>query len=83
MVKEKTMLDLYYSETCPYCQKVLTYFKENNIDFCPKEVTNPINYDELITLGKAAQVPFLSDTERGVRMYESDRIIDYVKNLRK
>lgn len=77
------MLELYYSQTCPYCRKVLSFFEENDIDFVPKEVSDPLNYDELMRLGKIAQVPFLVDTENDEQMYESDIIIDYVKNLNK
>ena len=75
------MLNLYYSETCPYCKKVLTYFDENDIKYEKKEVSDPKNYEELLNLGKIAQVPFLSDTDHNKQMYESDIIIDYVKNL--
>lgn len=77
------MLELYYSQTCPYCRKVLSFFEENDIDFVPKEVSDPMNYDELMRLGKIAQVPFLVDTDNDEQMYESDIIIDYVKNLNK
>lgn len=77
------MLELYYSQTCPYCRKVLSFFEENDIDFVPKEVSDPLNYDELMRLGKIAQVPFLVDTDNDEQMYESDIIIDYVKNLNK
>ena len=77
------MLELYYSQICPYCRKVLSFFEENNIDFVPKEVSDPLNYDELMRLGKIAQVPFLIDTDNDEQMYESDIIIDYVKNLNK
>lgn len=76
------MLELFYSQTCPYCRKVLSFFEENNIDFVPKEISDPLNYDELMRLGKMAQVPFLVDTDNDEQMYESDIIIDYVKNLK-
>lgn len=75
------MLELYYSETCPFCQKVIKFFRENNVEFVPKEVLDKKNYNELMELGKLAQVPFLHDTERDGRIYESDDIIGYVKNL--
>ena len=35
--------------------------------------------EELIKLGGKSQVPFLSDPERSVKRYESDDIIEYVK----
>lgn len=75
------MLELYYSETCPYCRRVIEYLRENDIDFSPKDVSIPQYYDELVELGKIAQVPFLVDTDNNIKMYESDSIISYVKNL--
>lgn len=77
------MLELYYSQTCPYCKKVLSFFEENDIKFIPKEISDPINYEELMRIGKIAQVPFLVDTENDEQMYESDIIIDYAKNINK
>ena len=46
------MLNLYYSPTCPYCRKVLDFFRENEINFTPKDVSDTKNYDELINLIK-------------------------------
>ncbi len=77
------MYDLYYSETCPYCRKVINYFEENNIKFNPKEINNPSYYDELLKIGGKAQVPFVVDIKSGVSMYESDDIIDYLKKNNK
>lgn len=74
------MLELYYSPTCPYSRKVLSFFEENNVDYEPKDVANPDYYDELMKIGEIAQVPFLVDTDNDEHMYESDVIIDYVKN---
>ena len=75
------MLNLYYSPTCPYCRKVLDFFRENEINFTPKDVSDTKNYDELMTLGKIAQVPFLVDTDRNIQMYESNDIIEYLKQV--
>lgn len=76
------MFELYYSESCPYCKKVMTYFKENNIDFDPKDVTFRENYEKLMELGKIPQIPFLYDTETGNGLYESTNIIDYAQKGR-
>ena len=32
------MFDLYISETCPYCQKVMNYLERNNIKYDKKNV---------------------------------------------
>ncbi len=74
------MFDLYISETCPYCGKVMNYLSENNIKYYKKDVSQPENLNMLIKLGGKAQVPFLDDKENNVSMYESDDIINYVKS---
>ena len=74
------MLDLYYSETCPYCRKVLSYLDENNIEFNRKDVHDTENYDKLMTLGGMAQVPFLVDNDKEKSKCESDVMIDDLKN---
>ena len=76
------MLELYYSATCPYCRKVIDYFENNNIEYVPKNISEPENYDNLLNLGNLSQVPFLVDTDKNISMYESDEIINYVKNSR-
>ena len=75
------MLELYYSDSCPYCKKVINYFNENNINFDAKNISNKENYNKVIRLGQKAQVPFLVDTDNNKMMYESDYIIEYVKSL--
>lgn len=74
------MYDLYVSETCPYCRKVMNFFEENNIVYNKKDITNPENLNNLIKIGGEKQVPFLVDTTNNVSMYESDDIIKYVKS---
>lgn len=75
------MLELYVSEYCPYCRKVMKFFEENDIDFTQKDVSDSENFDKLVALGGKDQVPFLHDSENDVMMYESDDIINYVKKL--
>jgi hypothetical protein len=41
------------------------------------DVTNRVTYAEL-TGGGEDQLPYLVDTERGVTMYESDAILEYL-----
>lgn len=74
------MFDLYISETCPYCRKVMDYFDENGIIYNKKNVVEPENLNMLLKLGGKAQVPFLDDFENNVSMYESDDIIEYARN---
>ena len=74
------MLDLYILETCPYSKKVMEFLKENDIKFNKHDVSEPENYESLQYLGGKSQVPFMIDEENGVKMYESDDIIEYLKN---
>ena len=71
------MYELYVSETCPYSIKVMEYFKKNNIPFKKKLIEDYTNLEKLMNLGGMQQVPFLNDTETGIKMYESDDIIEY------
>jgi len=75
------MLNLYVSQYCPYCKKVMNFLNENNIDFNIMDVSSEENFDKLVSLGGKDQVPFLNDTDNDVLMYESDDIIEYIKNL--
>lgn len=74
------MFDLYISETCPYCRKVIDFLEENNIKYNKKNVIEPGNLNMLLKLGGKAQVPFLDDFENNISMYESDDIIEYLMN---
>ena len=71
------MYELYVSETCPYSIKVMEYFKAKDIPFKKKLIEDYANLEELINLGGMQQVPFLHDTAAGIKMYESDDIIEY------
>jgi len=75
------MLLLYVLEGCPYCQKVLKHLESKNIEFRSLDISNPVNLDELLILGEKDQVPFLVDTEKNAKMYESDDIIQYLEAL--
>lgn len=75
------MLELYVSETCPYCRKVMKFMEENCIEYMKNNISNPLYRDELVKLGGKEQVPFLYDTENEISMYESDDIIDYLSKI--
>ena len=74
------MYNLYVMKSCPYCQKVRKFFDENSIGYVAKDISDRENYDALISLGGMEQVPFLHDVENGIKMYESDDIIEYAKS---
>jgi len=73
------MIELYTTDVCPYCHKVMAALDEANITYETKNVGN----DEaaratLLGKGGNMQVPFMIDTDTGTSMYESDNIISYV-----
>ncbi len=76
------MIELYFDEGCPYCVKVLEFFKREKIEFISKRISlygsSPLK-EELRRLGGKTQVPYLVDPEKNVKMYESDDIIEYVR----
>lgn len=75
------MLILYDKPTCSYCQKVVKFAEENNIEFDLRDiVTDPQNAEDLIALGGKRQVPYLVDEEKNIEMYESDDIVNYLQH---
>jgi len=73
------MLTLYVRTSCPYCQRTLAAAQELGVSLTEKEVSDPGVTDELIGLGGKRQMPFLVDSDRGVKMYESEDIIEYLR----
>ena len=73
------MLDLFILETCPYCQKVMNYLKENNVKYHKFDIVNKDNISRLLTMGGKEQVPFLYNEDTNEKIYESDDIIEYIK----
>ncbi len=71
-------LNLYYLETCPYCRKVLQFMEANNVRLGMKNASRqPGLRDELSEKGGKSQFPALEID--GKIMYESDDIIDWLK----
>ncbi len=76
------MLQLYYDPMCGFCRKVLSHLDDEQISWEPKKISLWLpseNKRELVDLGGKAQVPFLVDSEKGVQMYESAEILDYLR----
>ncbi len=76
------MIDLFILETCPYCRKVMDFLKETQIAYHKFDTANPDNVLRLLTLGGKDQVPFLYNEDTNDKLYESDEIINYLKNLK-
>lgn len=75
------MLLLYKMEGCPFCEKVIKHLEEQNVQYRSLDVSDPVNFDELLHLGGQDQVPFLVDTDHNAKMYDSNKIIQYVDTL--
>jgi glutathione S-transferase len=73
------MLELYQREECPFCHKVRAVLNELELDFiCRISKTGSAQREIMLKLGEKPQVPFLVDQEKGVMLYESDAIIEYL-----
>lgn len=67
---------LYFSNTCPYSQKVLRFIEKNNILLDKAETSEGDNLEKLVELGGMDQVPALFVNDE--MMYESDDIIKFL-----
>ena len=75
------MIDLFVLDSCPYCKKVMDFAADNGIKFNKINIEKEDNLLRLVTIGGKEQVPFLYDPSDDTRMYESDDIIKYLKDL--
>jgi glutathione S-transferase len=73
------MLELYQREECPFCHKVRVALNDLELDFiCRISKTGSAQREVMLKLGEKPQVPFLVDQEKGVMLYESDAIVEYL-----
>jgi glutathione S-transferase len=73
------MLELYQREECPFCQKVRVALNDLELDFiCRISKTGSAQREVMMKLGDKPQVPFLVDQEKGIMLYESDAIVEYL-----
>lgn len=74
------MLTLYYKPTCAFSQRVLQMADNFKVELDLRDVSDDESaLAELIEKGGQKQVPFLVDTEKDVSMYETNDIIDYLR----
>jgi len=75
------MLSLYYKETCPFCQRVLQMAEKLNVEFDLKDIEeDDAIAAEFVEKGGKLQVLYQVDTDKDVAMYESNDIIDYIRD---
>ena len=72
------MYTLIYKPDCPFCQKVLAFIDEHDIEVELKDLQKQEHINLLMEKGGKRQVPFLIDHEKEISMYESDDIIAYL-----
>jgi len=72
------MLTMYVKTGCPYCAAALAKVEELGLAVEQKNIANDAVVAELVERGGKRQVPYLVDTDRGVEMYESGDIVDYL-----
>lgn len=73
-------LDLYYYDSCPYCQKVLRAMRKLGIEdeiTLKNILTSERNARTLVEVGGKRQVPCLFID--GAPMYESDDIVAWLE----
>lgn len=74
------MLTLYYTPSCPFCQRVLGEVENMGIKMQLKDIsTDAVLANDLIARGGKRQVPYLDDSDRGIALYESGDIIAYLQ----
>jgi glutathione S-transferase len=73
-------LELYAFESCPYCRKVREVLSELDLEFIARTSAKGADAKRAFVRaqGGKAQFPFLVDPNRGVRLLESEAIIDYL-----
>ena len=81
-IERKQDFELYFKPDCPFCLKVLNYYKDNGIiKFISYNIEDETagyeNQEKLEKVGGKIQVPCL--VVDGKAMYESDDIIEYAK----
>jgi glutaredoxin len=73
-------MELYVEDGCGYCTKVLSAAEELGMTFTLHNIGDRTIADELVARGGKLQVPYLVDTENGLEMYESEDIIEYLRD---
>lgn len=79
--KKAHSLELFYKPTCPFCQKVLVWMKDHDVENVTlfDISTDTEAADRLVKVGGKRQVPCLFID--GEPLYESDDIIAYLAKL--
>jgi glutaredoxin len=78
--ESKTMLTLYHLPSCPFCQRVVDFAEKLNIQLELKDISDDeVIEAELVEKGGKLQVPYLIDVEKNISMYDSNDIIEHLR----
>lgn len=77
------MLDLFILENCPYCKKVMNFLDDNKIIYNKFDTADNDNVLRLLSVGGKDQVPFLYNEDTNDKLYESEKIIEYLTGYNK
>ncbi len=67
--------------TCPFCQRTLQMAENLKVELDQRDIDDSEEaLAELMEKGGKRQVPFLVDTEKNISMYETEDIIEYMRD---
>ena len=69
---------MYVKTGCPYCALAIGKVDDLGLKVEYKNIADDAVAAELVERGGKRMVPYLVDEERGVEMYESSNIVDYL-----
>ena len=72
------MLTMYVKTGCPYCALAIGKVDDLGLKVEYKNIADDAVAADLVERGGKRMVPYLVDEERGVEMYESSDIVDYL-----
>src|SRR5262249_47573647 len=75
----RELLVLYNMESSPYCRKVREALTELDLAYiCKNAPRGSRAREQLLKAGSKVMAPFLIDPNHGVKLYESDQIVEYL-----
>jgi glutathione S-transferase len=75
----QSKLVLFSGPRCEYSAYVRSVLRALSLPFTEKVISDETNATELIRRGGKRQTPYFVDESKGVAMYESDDIVEYLK----
>ncbi len=75
----QSKLVLFSGPRCEYSAYVRSALRALSLPFTEKVISDDTNAAELIRRGGKRQTPYFVDESKGVAMYESDDIVEYLK----